>query len=184
MADPSIEKTGIKSNTVWFVLAGAAIIGLILMIGIWMKKSEVTTIEIGKSAPDFSLTSFDGETFTLSELRGKVVLINVWSSWCVTCDEESNMLQEVWEEMEPTDEVVFLGVDYVDTEKPALDFIKSHGLTYPNGPDLGSTISKLYRVSGVPETFLIDQNGIVKAIQIGPFTSAAEVRSFLALAED
>jgi len=185
MVDPSVEKTGSRvsrGSIVWFVLSGVLILGLMLMIGVWMKKSDGATLEIGKTAPDFSLTSFAGDTYTLSELRGKVVLVNMWASWCFTCDEESNMLQEVWEEVEPTGEVLILGVDYVDTEKPALEFILSHGLTYPNGPDLGSNISKLYKVSGVPETFLIDQNGILKAIQIGPFTSSEDVRSFLAQA--
>lgn len=185
MVDPSTEKTGsrtLKGSLIWFVLSGAVILGLMLMIGVWMKKSDQTTLEIGNSAPDFSLTSFDGDSYTLSELKGKVVLVNMWASWCVTCDEESNMLQEVWQEVEQTGGVLILGVDYVDTEKPALEFIKNHGLTYPNGPDLGSNISKLYKVSGVPETFLIDQNGILKAIQIGPFTSSEDVHSFLAQA--
>lgn len=187
MVDPSAEKTEPRTNKgsiIWFVLSGAVILGFMLMIFVWMKKSDETTLEIGKSAPDFTLTSFAGDSFTLSELEGKVVLVNIWASWCVTCDEESNMLQEVWEEIEPSGEVLFLGVDYVDTEKPALEFIQTHGLTYPNGPDLGSSISKLYKVSGVPETFLIDKNGLLKAIQIGPFTSSDDVKDFLAQVGD
>lgn len=185
MVEPSTEKTSpraLKGSVVWFALFGVVIIGLMLMIGIWMKKSDDTTLKIGNPAPDFSLTTFEGDTYTLSELRGQVVLINMWASWCFTCDEESNMLQEVWIEIQPTGKAIFLGVDYVDTEKPALEFIQSHGLTYPNGPDLGSNISKLYKVSGVPETFLIDQEGILRAIKIGPFNSSDDVRSFLAQA--
>lgn len=185
MVEPSAESKNpraLKGSVVWFALSGVIILGLILMIAAWMKKSVDTTLKIGNPAPDFSLTSFEGKTYTLSELKGKVVLINIWASWCFTCDEESNMLQEVWEEIEPTGDGLFLGVDYVDTEKPALEFIQSHGLTYPNGPDMGSSISKLYKVSGVPETFLVDKDGILRAIQIGPFTSADDVRLFLAQA--
>lgn len=185
MVEPSAEKTGsstLKHNVIWFALSGVIIVGLIFMIGAWMKKSGETTLEIGKPAPNFTLTSFSGDSYMLSELKGRVVLINIWASWCFTCDEESNMLQEVWEEIEPTGEFLFLGVDYVDTEKPALEFIQSHGLTYPNGPDLGSDISKLYKVNGVPETFLVDKEGVLRAIQIGPFTSSDDVRRFLAQA--
>lgn len=171
-----------KTSPAWFILLGAVVLGLIVMMGAWMKKSDAKMLQIGQPVPDFSLTSFDGETYTLSQYRGKVVLINVWASWCYTCDEESYMLQEVWTEVEPAGETLFLGVDYVDTEKPALDFIREHGMTYPNGPDLGSAISKMLKIQGVPETFLIGTDGTLQAIQIGPFASAEDVRDFLAQA--
>jgi cytochrome c biogenesis protein CcmG/thiol:disulfide interchange protein DsbE len=177
--DPNPTSPRGKTSPAWFILLGAVVLGLIVMIGAWMKKSDAKMLEIGQPVPDFSLTSFDHETYNLSQLRGKVVLINVWASWCYTCDEESFMLQEVWGEVEPAGDTLFLGVDYVDTEKPALEFIAAHGMTYPNGPDLGSEISKILKIQGVPETFLIDADGILRAIQIGPFASADDVREFL-----
>ena len=178
------KKPQTRTNWVLFVFLGVVVIGLFVMIGAWMSKSNDTTLEVGETALDFSLTSFDGEEFTLSDAKGKVVLINVWASWCVTCDDESFMLQQVWEELEPSGDYLFLGIDYVDTEKPALEFISSHGITYPNGPDLGSSISKKYMVSGVPETFLVDREGILRAIKIGPFDSAEEVLAFLSRADE
>ena len=136
-------------------------------------------LKVGEAAPPIEFTLADGTRTTLAEHRGEVVLINFWASWCTTCDAESYMLQEVWEEMEPNGDIQFLGVDYVDTEIPAFEFINDHGLTYPNCPDLGSKISELFGISGVPETFLIDQDGVLKAIQIGPFDSAYDLRSFI-----
>jgi cytochrome c biogenesis protein CcmG, thiol:disulfide interchange protein DsbE len=172
-----------KGSPVLFILIGLVVVGVIVMMGVWMKKSEVHRLAIGDKMPDFTLTSFDGEPYTLSLLQGKTVVINFWASWCKTCDAESFMLQEVWQDNESAHLVQFLGVDYVDTETPAKEFISSHGMTYPNGPDLGSKISKLFGITGVPETFLIDKNGVLKAIQIGPFDSADDLRDFIKQAE-
>ena len=71
-----------------------------------------------------------------------------------------------------------LGIDYVDTEPKAREFMQRHGITYPNGPDLGSRISYDYRIKGVPETFVIDKDGVVRFVKIGP-TTADELRSAL-----
>jgi cytochrome c biogenesis protein CcmG, thiol:disulfide interchange protein DsbE len=187
MSESSKQNTGSspqKSNPLGFFILGALVLALIVMIGAWMKKSDLATLEIGKKAPDFSLTSFENKTYTISELKGKVVLVSFWSSWCTSCDEEGYILQEVWNELEPTGNYLFLGVDYVDTEDPALKYISKHGITYPNGPDLSANISKMFNISGVPETFLIGRDGTLKAIKIGPFESSEDVRIFLAQADN
>lgn len=173
-----------KTHPVWFLLIGAVVLGLLVMMGMSLKNSKTKMLVVGQPVPDFSLSSFDGVTYSLSDQKGKVVLVNVWASWCYTCDDESYMLQEVWTELEPLGETLFLGVDYVDTEKPALEFIAEHGMTYPNGPDLASSISSILKVQGVPETFLIGRDGTLKAVQIGPFTSADDIRTFLAQADN
>lgn len=175
-------KSGFKKNfplTILFILIGVGIIGMLTLMGSWLKNSQVKILSIGQKIPDFSLTAFSGDTYRLSDLIGKVVLVNIWASWCISCDEESYMLQKVWEELEPSGEVVFLGVDYVDTEKPALAYIQTHGVTFPNGPDLASKISKMFRIQGVPESFLIGTDGVLKAIQIGPFSSEQEILDFV-----
>ena len=167
-----------------FILIGVVVVGIIILMGSWLKNSRVTVLSIGQQIPEFTLNSFSGETYRLSDLKGKVVLVNIWASWCTACDEESYMLQNVWEDLEPSDKVVFLGVDYVDTEKPALEYIQKHGITFPNGPDLASKISRMFRIQGVPESFLIDPDGVLKAIQIGPFSSEQEILDFIKLATD
>jgi cytochrome c biogenesis protein CcmG, thiol:disulfide interchange protein DsbE len=181
-SQPNTGSSPQKKYPLWFFIIGAIVLAIIVMIGAWMKNANVVTVEIGDKVPDFSITSFENKSYTLSELKGKVVLINFWASWCTSCDEESYMLQKVWNELEPGGNFLFLGVDYVDTEDPALKFISKHGITYPNGPDLGSNISKMFSISGVPETFLIGKDGTLKAVQLGPFESTDDVKTFLAKA--
>jgi cytochrome c biogenesis protein CcmG, thiol:disulfide interchange protein DsbE len=114
---------------------------------------------VGGPAPDFTLQTFDGETVSLSDLRGKPVVVNFWASWCLECDEEMALLEATHQKYK--DEVVFIGVDYTDTDAKAREYLAQYGITYLNGPDLGSRISDDYRIQGVPETFFIDENGTV-----------------------
>lgn len=161
------------------VISFVLLLGLLVVLGIWMKKSKVTSLEIGAQIPDFSVTTFEGETYRISELNGKLVLVNFWSSWCSSCDEEGFALEEVWQDVKSSGDVVFIGVNYVDTESDSLDFIEKYGLTYPNGPDLGSKISEIFMVEAVPETYLIGRDGTLAATKIGAFESADEIRAFL-----
>ncbi|MGH2607018.1 MAG: TlpA family protein disulfide reductase, partial [Anaerolineales bacterium] len=118
-------------------------------------------------APDFTLTGFDGRTVTLSELRGQVVVVNFWASWCPPCREEAAYLERTWRRYQDQG-VVFLGVDWVDTEKEALAYIDEFDITYLNGPDIGTRIAQAYRIRGVPETFFVAKNGELRGVHIGP----------------
>ncbi|MBI4790431.1 MAG: TlpA family protein disulfide reductase [Chloroflexi bacterium] len=118
-------------------------------------------------APDFTLQTFDGQTIKLADLRGKVVVINFWASWCVPCRDEAPFLEKTWRQYKSRD-VVFLGIDWVDPEPDARAYLKEFNITYPNGPDLGSTISQQYRIKGVPETFFIGRDGKVAGNSLGP----------------
>lgn len=117
-------------------------------------------------APDFTLTSFDGTTISLSQLRGQVVVINFWASWCQPCRQEADYLEQTWRKYK-NQGVVFIGVDYSDTEAPALAFIKEFDITYFNGPDLDSRISRAYNVQGIPSTFFVTRDGKLGGIQLG-----------------
>ncbi len=118
-------------------------------------------------APDFTLNTFTGETITLSELRGQVVIINFWASWCPPCRDEAPYLEQTWRKYKDKG-VVFIGVDYVDAEPNALAYIEEFDITYPNGPDIGEKIADAFRIKGVPETFYIDKTGQVRGVHIGP----------------
>lgn len=118
-------------------------------------------------APDFTITSFDGETITLSELRGNVVIINFWASWCPPCREEAAYLEATWRKYKDQ-RVFFIGVDYVDTEPKALAYIDEFDITYFNGPDIGTKISQAYNMDGVPETYFVAKNGELRGVKIGP----------------
>jgi cytochrome c biogenesis protein CcmG/thiol:disulfide interchange protein DsbE len=87
------------------------------------------------------------------------VVVNFWASWCPPCREEAPLFQALWERYRDQG-VVFLGVTYVDSERNSRAFIDEFGITYPNAPDVGTYITKeQYHITGVPETFVIDQDG-------------------------
>jgi cytochrome c biogenesis protein CcmG/thiol:disulfide interchange protein DsbE len=129
-------------------------------------KSRRGPVESGL-APDFTLTGYDGRTVTLSELHGQVVILNFWASWCLPCREEAAYLEQTWRKYKDQG-VVFIGVDYVDTEKAALAYIQEFDITYINGPDLRTRISQAYNIKGVPETYYVARNGELRGVKIGP----------------
>lgn len=120
-------------------------------------------------APDFKITSFEGQTIRLSELKGKVVVINFWASWCPPCRDEAPFLERTWRQYKDRG-VVFIGVDYVDTESAAKEYIKQYNITYFNGTDLQSEISQKYRIKGVPETYFVGKDGNLYGNSLGPIT--------------
>lgn len=147
----------------------ALIIGFILVaavIGMQLARQNQTQPTSGP-APDFSLTTFNGDTFRLTEQRGKVVVVNFWASWCGPCRDEAPILQSVWERYRDQS-VVLVGVAYLDSDQDSRAFIDEFGITYPNGPDRGTRISETYRIQGVPETFVVDQNGQIVEFIIAP----------------
>src|SRR5512135_1211185 len=149
------ERRKLKAG--WIVTFGlvAALIGF---LGWGLYKSSTGPRASG-GAPDFTIQSYTtGQNVTLSDLRGKVVIVNFWASWCPPCREEAAYLEQTWRKYQDQG-VVFIGVDYVDTEKEALAYIKEFDITYINGPDVGTRISQAYNIQGVPETFFVAKNG-------------------------
>jgi cytochrome c biogenesis protein CcmG/thiol:disulfide interchange protein DsbE len=181
------HKTERKGMPLWgVVLLFAALLGLLTMLVFQLINVQNAVVAVGQPLPDFTLTFYDGYRYAgqpqvkLSDLKGKVVLVNVWASWCKPCEAESPHLQQAWEGYKAGDQVVFLGVDYVDTPKDAQVAMKKFGIDYPNGPDLGTRISDmLNRNMGVPETYVVDTNGVLQYYKIGPFQSADEVRAVI-----
>jgi cytochrome c biogenesis protein CcmG, thiol:disulfide interchange protein DsbE len=159
------------------------LVGLLGIVALGLKRAQEGTVQPGQAIDDFTLPLFSGyeadgnSEIHLKDLRGKVVVINFWASWCKPCEQEAAELQQAWTEYEPTGEVIFLGVDYVDTEPEARVYLKKFGITYPNGPDLATRISQYFRIKGVPETYFIDKDGVLKYVQVGPFTSINQIRA-------
>ena len=158
-----------KSKKTGLIIAFAIILALLGLLAWGLRKAQAGPRENG-IAPDFTITGFDGRTVTLGELRGQVVIINFWASWCLPCREEAAYLEETWRKYKDQD-VIFIGVDWVDTEKEALAYIKEFDITYINGPDLGTRIATAYNIQGVPETFYIAKNGELRGVHIGPLKS-------------
>lgn len=150
-------------------LAFALVIGLLTLFAFGLVKASKGPRDSGP-APDFTITGFDSRKATLGELRGKVVVINFWASWCLPCRQEAAYLEQTWRKYKDQG-VVFIGVDYVDTEKEALAYIKEFDITYINGPDLGTLISQAFNIKGVPETYFVAKNGELRGVHIGPLQS-------------
>jgi cytochrome c biogenesis protein CcmG/thiol:disulfide interchange protein DsbE len=170
--EPLIQPTPVEKPPVRVLSSGGrilvvlALLGFIGLLGWGLYQVQKQPLEKGL-APDFTLASFDGRTYTLSQLRGKVVIINFWASWCPPCREEAAYLEHTWRKYKDQD-VIFIGVDYADATKPALAYIKEFDITYFNGPDLGTRISQLYNIKGVPETYYVAKDGTLRGNHIGP----------------
>ena len=159
------------------ILIFALVLGLLALVAFQMRRNgplAAGPVGAGEMAPDFSLTTFDGQPYKLSELRGTVVVINFWASWCIPCEQEAPALENAWRHYKDKG-VVFIGVDYVDTETEARAFMKRFDVTYPNGPDLGTAISQAYRIKGVPETYFVDKTGTLAFVKVGPFLDQSEL---------
>lgn len=173
----SIEeaKNGGKTSSWGKLAAWGLMLGLLGIIALQLRTAQRGILSAGETAPEFTLTTFEGEQITPADMRGKVIVVNFWASWCKPCEVEAADLQTAWEMYASTGKVIFLGVDYVDTEKEGLAYLERFGITYPNGPDLGTRISQSFRTRGVPETFFIDRDGRVALVKIGPFTELESI---------
>jgi cytochrome c biogenesis protein CcmG, thiol:disulfide interchange protein DsbE len=171
------EESAPTKRSRWFyvVIGVIGVFVVILALGLFRANQSQPT---SGPAPDFELTLFEGyegnagaSPVRLSDLKGKVVVLNFWASWCIPCAEEAEDLQAVYEKYKDQD-VVFLGVDWTDIEGDALNYLKRFGITFANGPDLGTKIGPRYRITGVPETYVLDRNGDVQYFKVSPVTVA------------
>jgi cytochrome c biogenesis protein CcmG, thiol:disulfide interchange protein DsbE len=158
-------------------LAWIGVTALLLILFFGLMRKQQGPIQVGNTAPGFTFTTFDGKNYSLSELAGKVVVINFWASWCKPCEQEAADLEAAWRYYQPRGDVVFLGIAWTDTERKSLEYLERFNITYPNGPDLGTRISQLYRTTGVPETYIIDQDGILRYMKLSPFLSLDEIKA-------
>ena len=160
-----------------FVWVG--VLGLLAILALGLRRAQQGPVSVGDKVPNFSLTTFEGEQIDLVDLQGNVVVLNFWASWCKPCEQEAADLETAWRYYQPRSDVIFLGVDYVDTEPEALKYLEKFDITYPNGPDLGTRISQAFRIRGVPETYIIDQGNVLRSVQIGPFSSLTQLQGMI-----
>jgi len=124
----------------------------------------------GQAAPDFALSLLDGSALALSDMRGQVVVVNFWATWCPPCEEELPDLQAVWTEYREQG-VTLVGIAFQEDEREAREMASRFGLTYPLGLDTGDRTATAYGITGVPETFVVDGTGQVAYVHVGPVTA-------------
>lgn len=122
----------------------------------------------GLPAPDFKFSNLEGQEVALSDLKGKVVFINIWATWCPTCVEEMASMQRLYDRFKGSNfEILAISIDALGKQVVA-PFMEKHGLTFPVLLDPTGKIKKLYLITGVPESFIVDKNGILVLKVIGP----------------
>ena len=160
---PKQQSSGLSLGSIVLlssIVIAAAIVGFALL-----RQNQTQPTE--GPAPVFEFTTFAGQSYSLEDFHGHVVVLNFWASWCPPCVDEAPDLQYLSEEYQD-EGVVFIGIAWADNGPNSLRFIERFGLTYLNAPDIGTVISEMYRIQAVPETFVIDQNGDVAEFFIAP----------------
>jgi len=164
-------------------LAVFIVLVVFLAIGLGHDPHEVPSPLINKPAPAFQLAQLHDptKTFSAQEMRGKVWLLNVWASWCISCREEHPFLLEYAR----TGAVPIYGFNYKDRREDALSWLRDLGDPYVlSASDTDGRVAIDYGVYGAPETYLIDRNGIIRFKQIGPITPDVWQKTILPLVKD
>ena len=150
------------------ILGGLAI--LVFAFGmVWLQSSKYEPLVVGMTAPNFSLPDLQGKTQRLTDYRGKVVFLNFWATWCKPCKEEMPSMQVLWDNLKNQDFMMLaVSMDRVTTTKDIPSFVETLKLSFPILTDSWGQTDKRYKLMGVPETYIIDQNGVLREKVIGP----------------
>lgn len=132
------------------------------------KPSDQVTAVVGKPAPAYSAVTLAGDSARTSQLKGKVVLLNVWATWCAPCREEIPYLQSLYDKHRNDGlEIVGVSVDTRGQEENIRGFVKDFSMTYPIWHDPDERIQSLFLAVGVPATYLIDRDGVLRWRRLG-----------------
>ena len=137
-------------------------------------------IQRGSKVPNFTFPNINGKEVSLADQRGKVVLVNVWATWCPPCRREMPSMQRLYEKFKGKNfDILAVSIDS-ESREAVEPFMRKMNLTFPALLDPGETIRSLYGITGVPESFIIDQQGILVEKIIGPINWATpEVFRFI-----
>ena len=167
-----------RGNLQSIILIILIVVGVGIIVLLQLKDSPFTPSGkplLGKSvpAPDFTFPGLDGKKVSLADYKGKVVLLNIWATWCAPCVAEMPSMEKLYQELKNEDFVILaVSVDETGTEAVA-PFMKKHKLGFPVLLDTAGDIKNLYQVTGIPESFIIGKDGIIIEKIIGPRDWAA-----------
>lgn len=143
----------------------------VLALGFGQDPRDFASPLIGKAAPDFSLSTLDGTAVRLADLEGKPAVLNFWATWCVPCRQEHATLLAAAERADG--EVAFYGIVYQDEPATIRAWLDRHGNGYPTLVDEGGRAAIAFGVYGVPETYLLDAEGLIRHKFVGPVEPGA-----------
>lgn len=173
----TLEQPQKASRSALSIMVWVLVLSVLAVLGWGLVKSTAPRPEVGEMAPKFNLEFFKGYEWegktaaSLDDLHGQIVVMNFWASWCVECRVETGDLEAAWQKYGDQG-VVFVGIAYADVEPNSIEYMKEFDVSFPHAPDLGTSISNDYEITGVPETFIIDQNGEIAYVQIGPISTS------------
>jgi peroxiredoxin len=133
------------------------------------RTGESPTVAAGRMAPDFKLTTLDGKPASLTALRGKVVFLNLWATWCPPCREEMPSIQTLYQQFQSAPDFVVLAVSEDSNPAQVANYVKQHKFGFEVLLDPRNSVGEAYDVSGLPESFVIGRDGRIVAHHVGPY---------------
>ncbi len=162
------EKKAIHYLLVIPILVVIGIVVFTFVFGEKKVKVKSRPLQVGEMAPDFTFPDLDGNMVTLSSLRGKVVFINIWATWCPTCIDEMPSMEKLYQQTKEMGlEILAVSIDVLG-EQVVRPFMEKYKLTFPALLDNQGKIKRLYATTGVPESFILDKEGRLAFKAIGP----------------
>jgi thiol-disulfide isomerase/thioredoxin len=173
---------GPKIGRIPIIILVMIVAGLMAVTGCQSSTEPVSTVTKavteGDLAPDFKLQDLDGETVSLSDMRGRPVLLNFWATWCPPCRAEMPYLQQVFEEWQGK-ELAVLTIDIGESRSTVQNYLQSYRLSLPVLLDIKKTVAYKYGFRYVPTTFFIDRDGIIQRMRVGPFPSKEAIDDYI-----
>jgi cytochrome c biogenesis protein CcmG/thiol:disulfide interchange protein DsbE len=164
------EQARRRLSPAW-IAAGVIALLVLGLLGYALVGQPIDPPAVGGPVPNFQLEALDGTPMNLDAHRGEVVVLNFFASWCAPCRQEALDLEGAWRTYQDRG-VQFFGIAYKDADSKAAAFLETFGVTYPSTVEPGSHTARAYGVTGVPETFIVDQQGLLVRHFLGPITEA------------
>jgi DsbE subfamily thiol:disulfide oxidoreductase len=158
----------LKPKSVILIAVFIVAIAIILFSVKREETPKTQAVVVGLNAPEFSLSDPSGKTYTLSELKGSVVFINFWATWCPPCIEEMPSIQNLYNGFKDRKEFRMVTILYKDDYEKAMAYMKQNNYALPVLIDREGKSAKAYGVTGVPETYIVDKQGVLRQKVIGP----------------
>lgn len=145
-----------------------ALLAFLLLAGCGAPEAEIGNV--GQAVPAYAAAGLEGDSVRVADLEGDVVLLNVWATWCIPCRKEIPELQALHQEYSSRGlKVLGVSVDASDADADVREFARNYGMTYQILRDPEERVTAMFAVPGVPASFLVDREGIVRWRHLGPF---------------